>query len=511
MSKKINETRKLMYAEMKKYKYYALVSFSLILTMQAIALIPPQIMSIIIDTYIPCKNLNKIYFSILLLCGIPLISTLVDSIFNQILYVNVRKFSSNIKQRVFYNIMKQSVTFFDNSKAGELADYCNRDINEFVLFWLLDVPAVIANIIVLLLIFYLMQKINLLITLFQLIAIPLIFIPSKYFGKFINRYSKQIVKFNAKSNHVINESFLGIKTIKAMKLENYRVNLLRNLNQKTIPLFGKIAALERLYGDWAQQFISLVFIGISFALGAVQVIKGNATIGNLVLFLNYIPRFYNIITQTSLANLKLNKQLASYEKPFEFLSMKSENEVYNEPNTNFKGELAFKNVSFAYPNTEKEILKNISFNVKQGEFIGIIGQSGIGKSTIFELLVGFYNNYTGNIYIDDVEIRKLPLEYIRENITLVSQNPFLFAGTLRDNFYAVNPGAAEEDIFKAINLANISSLINSLPNGLDTYIGENGTKLSGGEKQRIYLSMALLRKSKILLLDEITSSVDTES
>lgn len=191
--------------------------------------------------------------------------------------------------------------------------------------------------------------------------------------------------------------------------------------------------------------------------------------------------------------------------------MKSENEVYNEPNTNFKGELAFKNVSFAYPNTEKEILKNISFNVKQGEFIGIIGQSGIGKSTIFELLVGFYNNYTGNIYIDDVEIRKLPLEYIRENITLVSQNPFLFAGTLRDNFYAVNPGAAEEDIFKAINLANISSLINSLPNGLDTYIGENGTKLSGGEKQRIYLSMALLRKSKILLLDEITSSVDTES
>lgn len=501
-----------MIEEIKKYWKFAIISFILVMIIQLINLIPPQIMKRIIDVNIPNKNIKATYISIGLLVGIPIISNILTVFYNYILFKTIKKFSYKIRKDVFKNLLNQHIAFFNKSKVGELSSYCNQDITEFVFFWLMDIPKLLSNVLTFIVILYVLFSINLKITFISLLSIPIVIIPSLFLGKKLNKYGKTLLSLKAESNQVITESFKNIRLIKTTCSENRSINKLNNIFNKSMKIFGKTVAIENLFVNWSKEFIASVFVGICFALGALDVIRDQMSIGALIAFISYLPKLFVIITEISSSNIKLNKQLAEQEKVFEFLVM--ENEYDNESTINpteLKGNIVFKDVSFRYPDTEKFILKNTNLNINAGTFNIIIGKSGVGKSTIFDLLIRFYDVSSGKILLDNNDINYYPKNYLRNSVFLVSQDILLFSGTIRDNLLLANPNSKEKEMYEVLEQVNLIELINSLPNKLDTELGENGVLLSGGEKQRIAIAMGLLKGSKILLLDEVSSNLDIES
>lgn len=490
---------------------YIVFSFVCVLLLQYVGLVPPAIMKVIVDDYIPSGDLHQTYISIAILCGIPLVSTLINIFYTSQNAIAARKLGFQLKRKVFLNLMRQPMRFFDQSKSAELTTYCGREINNYIAFWMIDVPTLLANVITSITVVVILFRIDPVITLVQLAAVPILLIPSHFLEGKIKSYTTEIFSENAKANHIINESFVGIRLIKSSRLEGRRIRQLEVIQNKITKIWGKTVAWERLAGDWSQQLVSAAFIGLSFAMGALQVIQDNMTIGSLIAYITYLPKIHGLMIQFASNKLTLKKQLAEHEKTFEFLNMPTElddTDAFMKEDVPFSGQLEFRDVCFAYPGSPQEILKQTCFSVSSGEWIGIVGPSGAGKSTLFDLLLKFYKPDQGQILIDGVDLAQIPPDQARTNIALVSQETFLFAGTLRENLLLSNLEATEAQLMEAIRLANLSAFVGELPDGLDTDIGENGAKLSGGQKQRISLARAILSDSKILLLDEVTSNLD---
>lgn len=490
---------------------YIVFSFICVLLLQYAGLVPPAIMKMIVDDYIPSGDLHQTYMSIVILCGIPLVSTLINIFYTSQNAIAARRLGFQLKRKVFLNLMKQPMRFFDQAKSAELTTYCGKEINNYIAFWMMDVPTLLANLITSVTVAVILFRIDPVITLVQLAALPILFIPSHFLEGKIKSYTSEIIGENAKANHIINESFVGIRLIKSSRLEGRRISQLEAVQNKITKIWGKTVAWERLAGDWSQQLVSAAFIGLSFAMGALQVIHDHMTIGALIAYVTYLPKIHGFMIQLATNKLTLKKQLAEHEKTFEFLNMPTEQDE-TEPSmhgeVSFSGQLEFRDVCFAYPDSPQTILKHTCFSVSAGEWIGIVGPSGAGKSTLFDLLLKFYKPDQGEILIGGVDMTRISPDQVRTHIALVSQETFLFAGTLRENLMLSNLYATEAQMMEAIRLANLSAFVGELPDGLDTDIGENGAKLSGGQKQRISLARAILSNSKILLLDEVTSNLD---
>lgn len=500
-----------MFQHIRSSTKYIIFSFICVLLLQYVGLVPPAIMKVIVDDYIPSGDLHQTYISIAILCGIPLVSTLINIFYTSKNAIAARRLGFQLKRKVFLNLMRQPMSFFDNAKSAELTTYCGKEINNYIAFWMIDVPTLLANIIISVTVVVILFQIDPVITLVQLAAVPVLLIPSRFLEGKIKNYTSEILSENAKANHIINESFSGIRLIKSSRLEGRRINQLESIHHKITKIWGKTVAWERLAGDWSQQLVSAALIGLSFAMGALQVIQESMTIGSLIAYITYLPKIHGLMIQFASNKLTLKKQLAEHEKTFEFLNMPTEQDEADaslKVIVPFSGQLDFQGVCFAYPTSSQSILNNTCLSISSGEWIGIVGPSGAGKSTLFDLLLKFYKPDQGRIMIDGVDLNRIPLDQIRTNIALVSQETFLFAGTLRENLMLSNLDATESQIEEAIRLANLSALVAALPNGLDTDLGENGAKLSGGQKQRISLARAILSNSKILLLDEVTSNLD---
>ncbi|MPM95781.1 putative ABC transporter ATP-binding protein [bioreactor metagenome] len=261
----------------------------------------------------------------------------------------------------------------------------------------------------------------------------------------------------------------------------------------------------------SKELVGAIFTAIAFILCSIGVMNNNITIGELIAFTAYLPRLFGLFNVLSSSNVYIQKQLGLLNKNFEFLAM--EDEYRDSPNSSSKeilGSIEFNNLKFSYDHS-REILKDVSFSINQGELATIMGDSGCGKSTLLDLLLGFYKAPPNCIKVDGIDINSYSIDYLRSNIALVSQNISLLRGSLRYNLALANPKATKEEISKIIEAAELSDVIAKLPNGLDSDLSENGINLSGGERQRLALAMALLRKPKILLLDEVSASLDLEA
>ena len=345
-----------------------------------------------------------------------------------------------------------------------------------------------------------------------LLYIPLLLLPNKFLAKIIEKLSEKIIKNNSAVHQIIGDTFRAIKHVKAFLLEKIMIKKVYDVTTDTAETFAKCAAVENIYGTWANSFVDNLFTGVLFSVGAICVINNKLTIGILIIILNYLPIFWSAVKSIGAANINYKKNLGEYKRFFDMLIMDDERQT-NSGNLSFEFEkcISFDNVSFAYTEERGIVLDNMNFSIHKGEWIGIMGKSGVGKSTIFDLLLKFYNTYTGDIRIDSRNIKDISTFDLRKNITLVSQNLFLFPGSLRDNLLLANPDASDAQIEYVLNQVELSNFVNSLPSGLDTNIGEDGLLISGGQKQRICLAQGLLRNSKVILLDEVTSNIDEES
>lgn len=503
--------RRLVIREMPHFWSYAVVSFLAALLLQLVELFPPFIMGKIVDEYIPGGDAEKIFVSITLLAGIPSAAILGKTLYHYMLNVTGRKFGCELTIMGFRTLICQPMDYFDRHNSGELAAYCKSEAMKYVTFWLFDIPQTLAGVLSGIIALGLLAAASPPAALLAVIYIPVVIIPGRTLAKKMEKHVQTIVEKNASANQTITDTFRGIKFVKAMVLEEERIAALRRIIRSTVRTWSRVAMFDNLNGSWTGGFVDNVFYGVIFAVGAILIIRGSMTLGVLLLVLNLLPVVFRTVRTIASANYDFHQQSAEFDKLFALITMESEEKRGGSgavPAACTGDAVRFENVSFAYPGNRGEVLRDLSFSVKSGEWVGIIGKSGVGKSSILDLVIGLYEYGSGEIYLYGRPLRELDRLAVRGAVTKISQETFLFPGTIRENLRLVRADVSDAEIGAVLEQVGLSALIRGLPEGVDTNIGEDGWQLSGGEKHRLCLALGLLRRSSILLLDEVTASLD---
>jgi len=341
----------------------------------------------------------------------------------------------------------------------------------------------------------------------------LVAVAAVIFGRFIRKYSKKVQDQVAESQVIVEETMQGISIVKAFANEWYEI---ARYNGKTKEIV-KIAIKGGKYRGYFASFIIFCLFGAIVAVvwfGVRLSISGEMSVGQLISFVLYSTFVGASFGGIAELYAQIQKAVGATERVFELLEEipeKIKNTISNS-NEKIKGDVSFNKVAFYYPSRKEiQVLKEVSFNANFGQKIAIVGPSGAGKSTIASLLLRFYDINGGEISIDGKNIYDYDLETLRGNMSIVPQDVILFGGTIRENIAYGKPNATEDEIIKAAKQANAYQFIKGFPEKFETIVGERGIKLSGGQRQRIAIARALLKNPRILILDEATSSLDSES
>ena len=513
MKKNINKekiVRRTVIKELPHFWAYSILSGIISLLIQTIGLVPTILMQQIIDRFIPNKDLRAISIFIFLFCIIPLFATMLSAIYRYKLAIVCRKVGLKLAIKGFENLTYQSVSYFDKENSSELAAYCRGEAMKYIVFWMIDIPQLIATGLTGIIVFSYVFALNWGLALFLLFYIPIAFFPSNGFANKVQTLTEKIVDNNAKMNQIINDTFRGIKFVKAMVLEKIQINRLKEVNEQSVSIWSKVALYDNMSGIWVDNFSDTLFTGVTFGLTSYLIVIGKMTLGSLIVILNYTGRFLGVIKQFMHTNYNFKAQLGEYDKLFDIITMPIPHADENVPFL-YKDNIQFSDVTFAYTEERGNVLKSLNLTIHKNEWLGIVGASGTGKTTIFDLILKFYSPQDGTITIDGTGIDVIDSQSLRSKIAKVSQDTFLFPGTIKDNLLLGNADATDEQLNDILKKVSLDNFIGTLQDGLNTDIGENGLLLSGGERQKLGLAQGLLRNCEVILLDEVTANLDRVS
>lgn len=420
--------------------------------------------------------------------------------------------SMQIRKQLFKKIEKFSITTIKNYETAELITRLTSDIQKLseVFSWsimdgLYSAIVVIISIIIML---YLSFKL----TIMLFIISPIVYIISLFFQKKILKYQRKVRKYNSNIIKSYTESVTYIKTIKALGIENRKIKEFEKYNRAYRKNSLNSIFIASIYVPMIM-FIASIAVGFVFNYSAITVMNNMMSYGAFLSFLTYSMQLFEPLRLIAQIFSDLKSAQASAERIVQILSSedKKKNTTYLSENKEFLCNIKFENVSFHYQDDEKLILKNFNLEIKEGQSVAFIGSTGSGKSTIVNLICKFYKPTSGKIYLNNIEYDNINKEFLYNNLGYVLQKPQLFSISIKENIKFGNENASDMEILQTCKLLGIDEFIKNLPNGIDTIIGENGYNLSNGQKQLISFARALIKKPKLLVLDEATSSIDTET
>jgi len=403
------------------------------------------------------------------------------------------------------------VGVFDESHSGDLVSRVVSDTGEVEKVMENDVADFVQNVATVAGAVVLLFLVNMRLTLLVVPVCVALVIVVSLFKRTIKLLSTRIREALAELTSKTFEVFSGIRIVKGFWLEDHKAMEFRDRSLRIVKAKLRLARLSALYSSSVDLLMLLALLGVVW-FSAPAVISGALRLGALVAFLGEMDKMFKPLVQVSKENLKLQQALAAADRVFEL--MDRDTEVLEAPGSitpsTIEGRIEFERVSFGYrPSTI--VLKDFSLVIRPGETVAVVGSSGAGKSTVVNLLMRFYEPNSGRILIDGYPITRLRLGYLRSKIGLVLQEPVLFSGTIRENIKYGKLQASDEEVVRASEAANAHEFIASLPKGYDTEIGERGVTLSVGQRQRIAIARALLKDPSILVFDEATSNIDSES
>lgn len=456
------------------------------------------------------KSLKLLNLIVLGIIGLVVLKGLFSFAQTYLISLISFKVVTELRNRVYEHLQRLSLSFYKKRQTGEIISRVINDVDQLQNALTATTVNFLTNCLVLIGVFGLIFYIHWQLSLFVLIVIPIIAFATNKFGQRIRKFSSSIQTRIANISSILQETIVGVEVVKSFGAESREIERFREENARTLQLSIK---RTRFIAALAPSMEILTLIGLAGILwyGGREVIRGALSTGELITFLGYIALAVNPLTYISQTIGVYQQAMASAERVFEL--MDTEPEIKESPQAveipYLKGYVQFKNVHFGYDG--ESVLENINLEVKPGKRLALVGPSGVGKTSLISLIPRFYDPTSGLITVDGYDIRKVKLASLRKEISIVSQETILFNGSIRNNIAYGKVEASDEEIITAAKQANAHNFVIGQRNGYDTQVGERGVKLSGGERQRIAIARAIIRDPRILILDEATSSLDTES
>lgn len=491
-----------------QWKKFAVGSI-LMLSVSLLAMPTPYIMKYIVDDIIIAKKINLLHLAVIILIIIQLVKLMTSFLTSYFFNLFNQEIMVRIKKDLFNRILRLPLSFFDKTQTGYLLSRI-REVEGLKFFFSTSLVSFIIGIFEfifsLAILFYLHWQL----TLFSMLIIPLFYFATKFYAGGIRRISREVMEKGAVLSRQIQDSLSGVDVVKifsAEERESNKIHLhLEDLKRSDIK--------QSIISTFSSEIMSLIgalggFLVLWF--GGISIIKGTFTIGGYIAFTGYLAKLYGPTQNVAMMGLAFQPAVTALNRVSEFFDMtQEEDEHLKKIKLSEKiNSIEFKNITFSYG--EKKAIENINFIINRNDKLLITGPNGSGKSTIIKLIIGLYKVSQGDIFINNHNLKNILLSSLREKISVVSQNIFLFNDTIRNNILYSKPDAKETDIERALKLSGSSDLIKRLDLSMDTMVGESGRTISGGEKQKISIARALLKDSDVIIFDEATSHQDAHS
>ncbi len=502
-------------SSLKPYWKQFVVVLGCIVVSSVLGLLPSVLTGRIIDDGLSAGNLNLLVKLILASLGVTLLSNLIqvgESYLNSWI---AQHMTFDMRNKMYRHLQKMPQSFFTSNNQGDIITRMTSDISGVERVVTSTFTSILSNTITLVAAVVIMFRENWVLALVGAAVVPLFTIPTRWAGKTRWELTQESQECNDEINGILNEtlSVSGQLLVKLFGQEKKEYTRYEGANKRMIKLNIK----ESMAGKWFMVVVkTFSSIGpmLLYLVGGILIIKhgSDLTVGDVTVLVTLLGRMYGPVN--SLLNIQVEwiRSMALFTRIFEYLDMPVT--IKNDPEAitpdKAVGEVEFSHVGFSY-NPERQILKDVNFTLKAGTSIAIVGPSGSGKSTIINLIPRLYDVDSGTVSFDGVDVRKLDLEFLRDSVGIVSQETYLFNGTIRENLLYAKPDATEAELLAACEKANILEFIQRQEQGLDTPVGNRGLKLSGGEKQRISIARVLLKNPALFIFDEATASLDSIS
>ncbi len=472
----------------------------------------PTVTRQLIREKIPAKDVRMIvifFIFLLLIFSARAILNYIRVKWGHILGVRME---ADMRSKLFRHLQKLSFTYYDNTKTGHIMSRITNDLNTIAEVAHHAPEDLIISIFTIIGSFIFMFKFNASLAWFALIPIPLMVIWGLTLGRKMKLGFRLVRKKIADMNSSVENSVQGIREVKSYANEDVEIEKFGNVNIHFQQSKEKMYSLMSLFHT-GMGFITDIYYGVVLAGASWLILANRLEVADLLVFILYINFILNPINRLINFVEQYQQGTTAFERFTEIMDIEPDiNDIENPLQLNdVRGQIELINLDFKYSGSTDMILSNINIKINAGQTVALVGESGAGKSTLVSLIPRFYEPIKGDILIDDVSVKDLEQKFLRDNIGIVQQNVFLFDTSIKENILYGKPEASDQEIIEAARKANILDFILGLPDGFDTLVGERGVKLSGGQKQRVSIARVFLKDPPILIFDEATSSLDTES